>query len=142
MPSAIIYISKSETVPTLGCSNSVIFSFISRRWVFFKNLFELATSICNQNFAIFCRLGSTLISVEDIIFDGDEKLDLKLVVVCEPHPPIKQCSCRTVFCSHLAHLSLGWAYRTPTAIEDPTTAPKRPEIPLRLLRFALPASQC
>ena len=58
------------------------------------------------------------------------------------NPPVKISLCRAVFCSLLPHLSLGWAYRTPMAIGAPTAAPKRPEIPLRLLRFALSAFWC
>ena len=46
-----------------------------------------------------------------------------------------------VFCSFLPHLSLGWAYRTPRAIGASTAAPK-PEIPLKLLGFALSAFWC
>ena len=34
-------------------------------------------------------------------------------------PPIRISSCVTVFCSHPPHLSLGWAYCTPTAIGAP-----------------------
>ena len=52
-------------------------------------------------------------------------------------PPINISSCVTVFCSHPPHLSIGWTYRTPTAIGAPRVAPKRPEIPLRSLRLAL-----
>ena len=94
MPSAMISIFEFETVADLEHRNSVIFPLIFKRWVRFGNLFELSTSICNRNFAIFCRLGVTLISVEDI-FEGDEKLNLKLV--CEP--PIKISSCQTFFFS-------------------------------------------
>ena len=101
MPSAMISIFEFETVADLEHRNSVIFSLILKRWVRFGNLFEISTSICNRNFAIFCRLGVTLISVEDI-FEGDEKLNLKLV--CDP--PIKISSCRTFFSFHPPHLSL------------------------------------
>ena len=91
MPSAMISIFEFETVATLEQYNTVIFSLILKKWVCFGNLYELSTSTCNWNFAIFCRLGVTLISVEDI-FEGDEKLNLKLVY----DPPIKISSCRTV----------------------------------------------
>ena len=121
MPSAMIFSFEFETVATLKVCNSIIFSLILKRWVRFGNLFELSTSICNRNFAIFCRLGVTLISVEDI-FEGDEKLNLKLV--CDP--PIKISSCRGVLCSYPPHLSLRRAYRTPRAIGVPTAATKQP----------------
>ena len=62
--------------------------------------------------------------MEDI-FEGDEKLNLRLV--CDP--PIKRSSNRTFFWFYAPHLSLIWVYRTPTAIGAPTTAPKQPEIP-------------
>ena len=45
-----------------------------------------------------------------------------LMLVCDP--PIEISLCRAVFCSSLPHLCLRWAYRTPTAIEDPRAAPK------------------
>ena len=60
-----------------------------------------------------------------------------LVLVC--NPPMKISLCRAVFCSFLPHLSLGWASCTPMAIRAPTVAPKRPEIPLGSLHFALSA---
>ena len=66
MPSAMISIFEFETVADLEHRNSVIFSLILKRWVRFGNLFEISTSICNRNFAIFCRLGVTLTSLEDI----------------------------------------------------------------------------
>ena len=63
---------------------------------------------------------------------------VRLWMVLFDHP-IKICLCRAVFCSFLPHLSLRWTYRSPTAIGAPMAAPKQPEIPLRLLHFALPA---
>ena len=122
IPSAIISIIKFETVPTLEHRNSVSFSSILKRWVCFEKPFELSTSICNQNFSIFCRWRVTLISVDDIIFEGDGKLNSKIEVVCDP--PLKICSYWTFSCSHQSHLSLGWAYRTPTAIGGPHGGPK------------------
>ena len=59
----------SEGDPTLEHHNSVIFSLILKKQVRFKQLFELSIRICNRNFAILSRLGVTLISVEDVIFD-------------------------------------------------------------------------
>ena len=80
----MISIFEFETVANLEHHNSAIFSLILKRWVRFENLFELSTSIRNRNFAIFCHLVVILISVEDI-FEGDEKLNLK--IVCDS--PIK-----------------------------------------------------
>ena len=57
-------------------------------------------------------------------------------------PPIIISLCWAVFCSVLPHLTLGGAYCPPTAIEAPMAAPKQPEIPLRLLHFALSAFWC
>ena len=54
--------------------------------------------------------------------------------------PIYISLCRMFFWSDLPHLSLGWAYRPSAALGAPTAAPKRPEIPLRSLRFPSPCT--
>ena len=40
------------------------------------------------------------------------------------NPPTKITLCRSVFCSYLPHLSLGWEYCTPMAIGAPTAGQK------------------
>ena len=70
---------KIETVPTLEHRNLVIFSLILKRWLCFGKLFELSTSICDRNLAIFWR---------DTDFRGRQreiqKLDSKPVPVTPP----------------------------------------------------------
>ena len=66
--------------------------------------------------------------------------DSLLALACDP--PIRISLCTAVFCSFLPHLGLGWAYCIHMALDAPTVAPKWPEIPLRLLHFALSAFWC